>query len=220
MSKVPWNSEELAKLTQLTEKYRENKQNVNWDQVAAQIHSRTASQCKSYYANILKKQLNVQIRQNHMWNYIEILALWTYSVIYKQDFAMIHAHFMPKFTVKQLTSQYQQILRNQKQIIKTFSLLNVDPSHIEQLSNNDFKLHLKLLLVSSKRQKLIDTRILNRQDEKNDKYPIDFSEIAALKAFFGDLDVEKLLQIYKTENGRRKLEEEFEVPDVDVNFRE
>ncbi|CAL6059148.1 Myb-like_DNA-binding domain-containing protein [Hexamita inflata] len=129
MSKVPWTSEELAKLTQLTEKYRENKQNVNWDQVSKHIQSRTASQCKSYYANILKKQLNVEIRQNHMWNYIEILALWTYSVIYKQDFAMIHDRFMPKFTVKQLTSQYQQILRNQKQIIKTFNLLNTDPSH-------------------------------------------------------------------------------------------
>ncbi|CAL6040370.1 Conserved_hypothetical protein [Hexamita inflata] len=76
MRKVSWTTPEIERLTQLTEHSRKFDKKIYWDVVAAQIPSRTASQCKSYYANVLKKTLDVQIRQNHRWNRVEIIALW------------------------------------------------------------------------------------------------------------------------------------------------
>ncbi|CAL6040414.1 Myb-like_DNA-binding domain-containing protein [Hexamita inflata] len=220
MSKKPWNKAEITQLTLLTEPYRTNNTNVNWVHVSQQIQSRTASQCQSYYANILKKQLNVEIRKNHRWNYIEILALWTCAVIYNQDFTLIRKNFMPRFSSKQLSSQYLQILKKQKQIYKVFKEIIQNPQLIQLLSDNDFKLHLQILLIASKRQRILDAISSYRQIKEESKYDADISEKAAIKAFFLDLDFEILLLIYKTENKRRKMDENYSVPEVEVNFTE
>ncbi|CAL6087637.1 Hypothetical_protein [Hexamita inflata] len=114
--------------------------------------------------------------------------------------------------------EYLQILKNQKRIYKTFREITTSPQQIYFISDNDFKLHLYILLIAFKRQRGLEARILNHQNIEQSKYEIDISEKAAIKAFFKNLDIEELLTIYKKENKRRKMDESFSVPDVDVNF--
>ncbi|CAL6068447.1 Myb-like_DNA-binding domain-containing protein [Hexamita inflata] len=93
MKRITWTTMEIEQLTNITEHSRKFDKKIDWDLVASQIPSRTASQCKSYYANVLKKTLDVPIRQNHQWNRVEIMSLWALGVNYDKDFAFIQKNY-------------------------------------------------------------------------------------------------------------------------------
>ncbi|CAL6103982.1 SANT/Myb_domain [Hexamita inflata] len=116
--KQQWSLAEIRKLQICTELQSKSK-GVDWALVAKQMKSRTQSQCKSYYQNVLKPTLNQSIRKNHMWTKVELFSLWTYAVNYNYDFTFIKTltNMFDQFTAKQLYSQWNQLLIKQKLVL-------------------------------------------------------------------------------------------------------
>ncbi|CAL6094511.1 Conserved_hypothetical protein [Hexamita inflata] len=221
MKRVGWTESEIQTLIKITNEYRNRNRQINWEAVSKRIHNRTASQCKSYYANVLKKTLDVEIRQNHMWNRVEILALWTFGVLYNRDYELIQKKFMPKFTVKQIASQFSQIARKQQEIHQHFMKALLDPKYLRTLSENEFKMEWYIVQVGWKRMKMIEVRIFQRSNEEvpDTQYPVDIAELPAIKAFFQDIHPNQLVEVYKPEEVRRGYDiEPFYYPEYQNNF--
>ncbi|CAL6060159.1 SANT/Myb_domain [Hexamita inflata] len=104
--KQQWSLSEIRQLQKLIEQQSHNKC-IDWTNVTKCMKTRTQSQCKSYYQNVLKPTLNMSIHKNHMWTKIELFSLWTYAVNFNQDFSFIKTltNMFDQFTPKQLYSQ-------------------------------------------------------------------------------------------------------------------
>ncbi|CAL6074973.1 Myb-like_DNA-binding domain-containing protein [Hexamita inflata] len=219
--RIAWTQSEIQQLIQLTENNRVANKQIKWNLVAEQIPTRSASQCKSYYANVLKKNMDVEIRQNHMWNRVEILALWVFCVIHNKDFNLIQQNFMSKFTVKQISSQYVQIARKQQQMYSLFKKILNDPNQVQTISEADFKMQWWILRMVIRRMKMINVRILQRVNDEipETKYSLDLAELPAMTAFFLDIDPHDLISTYQAEEIRRGLDKEpFYIPQDKENF--
>ncbi|CAL6100013.1 Myb-like_DNA-binding domain-containing protein [Hexamita inflata] len=145
MKKISWSQNEINKLTVITENNRKYEKKIDWDHIAAQIPTRTASQCKSYYANVLKKTLDVQIRQNHKWNRVELIVLWEFCTAYNKDYVLIQKNFIPNLSVKQISSQFIQIQQKQQEMQRIFKHILKQPSYIQSISDSQFRMHWWIL---------------------------------------------------------------------------
>ncbi|CAL6093893.1 Myb-like_DNA-binding domain-containing protein [Hexamita inflata] len=203
-----WTQEEIQKLTELTLKYRQNNEQINWESVVKQMVTRSEAQCKSYYSNILKKQLNIQTRKNHTWNKTEILSLWTLAINYNADFNQIINNFevFRSFTIKQLQSQWNQLQTRQKLFIERMKSYLTKEDQIQLLSNKQLLTDHFYLRIGSQRKPVIQKLLEKSGDIVNDNgYEPDMSEIRGYEAFFGDFDPDSLLEYYNNELSRRKL---------------
>ncbi|CAL6049183.1 Myb-like_DNA-binding domain-containing protein [Hexamita inflata] len=221
MKKVSWTVQEIEQLQKITELNRQTNKKIKWDVIALSIPTRTASQCRSYYANVLKKTLDTQIRQNHTWNRCEIMALWTFCIAFDKDFAFVQKTYMPKFSVKQISSQFMQVLKKQQQIIQIFRQVLTDNNFIQSLTESDFKMQIWILKAACRRLTMIDVKLLGKSNDgvPDTQYQVDYTEIKAMDAFFEDLDVRRLLQIYEIEEAKRGISEPFYIPSEKVDFR-
>ncbi|CAL6075059.1 Hypothetical_protein [Hexamita inflata] len=159
--------------------------------------------------------------QNHMWNRIEIMALWTYCVVYNKDYAFVQKNFMSKFTVRQISSQFIQIARKQQEMLQVFKAVLEDPSSVQALSESDFNMQWWILRMACGRLGLIQEKLCYQAQGVgvNARLPADFAEIPALEAFFLDVDPHALLPAYKQEEIRRGLDAEpFYEPEYQDNF--
>ncbi|CAL6074975.1 Myb-like_DNA-binding domain-containing protein [Hexamita inflata] len=220
MRKVSWTVPEIEHLTQLTEHSRKFDKKIDWDVVAAQIPSRTASQCKSYYANVLKKTLDVQIRQNHRWNRVEIIALWALCVNFDKDYAFIQQNYIPNMSVKQISSQFIQIQNKHQEMYQIFQQILVNPQYIQKLNLKDFQMQWWILQAAARRKKLIDVKINNKQDNVPvSNFPVDIFEVKSMNMFFLEIEINDLIPIYKEEERRRGLQNQpFQVPKYQASF--
>ncbi|CAL5996379.1 Myb-like_DNA-binding domain-containing protein [Hexamita inflata] len=223
MKRITWTTMEIQHLTEITEYNRKFDKRIDWDLVASQIPSRTASQCKSYYANVLKKNLDIPIRQNHQWNRTEILILWQLCVNFDKDFSFIQKNYIPNMTVKQIGSQFLQIQNKQQEIYQTFKQILNDHFHIQKLSVKDFDMQWWLIRFAVCRYKLIDAEIYHIpcDDVPQSRYRPDISEIKNLKMFFLDVNVNDLVPIYEEEATRRGMQNDpFVIPDDECSFKQ
>ncbi|CAL6040262.1 Myb-like_DNA-binding domain-containing protein [Hexamita inflata] len=221
MKRMTWLTAEIQQLVALTDQYRSTGKQVKWGAICRQIPNRTLSQCKCYYSNVLKKHLDVEVRQNHMWNRVEIMALWTYCVVYNKDYAFVQKNFMSKFTARQISSQFIQIARKQQEMLQVFKAVLEDPSSVRALSESDFKMQWWILRMACGRLDLIQEKLRYEAQGAgvNARLPADFAEIPALEAFFQDVDPHALLPAYKQEEIRRGLDTEpFYEPEYQDNF--
>ncbi|CAL5975572.1 Myb-like_DNA-binding domain-containing protein [Hexamita inflata] len=221
IKRVVWTSSEIKMLYHFTSQTRNINKQIQWQNVIKFIPSRTISQCKSYYANVLKKHLDVEIRQNHMWNRVEILALWTYCVVYNKDYAFVQKNFMSKFTVRQISSQFIQIARKQQEMFQIFKGVLAELASVQALSESDFKIQWWILRMACERLALIKEKLSYepRGAGLDASLPADFAEIPALNAFFQDVDPHQLLPAYRQEEVRRGLDSEpFYEPEYQDNF--
>ncbi|CAL5975574.1 Myb-like_DNA-binding domain-containing protein [Hexamita inflata] len=221
MKRMTWSTAEIQQLVALTEQYRSANKQIKWDAICRQIPNRTLSQCKCYYSNVLKKHLDVEIRQNHMWNRVEIMALWTYCVVYNKDYAFVQKNFMSKFTVRQISSQFIQIARKQQEMFQIFKGVLAEPASVQALSESDFKIQWWILRMACERLALIKEKLSYepRGAGLDASLPADFAEIPALNAFFQDVDPHQLLPAYRQEEVRRGLDSEpFYEPEYQDNF--
>ncbi|CAL6094535.1 Myb-like_DNA-binding domain-containing protein [Hexamita inflata] len=221
MKRATWSTTEIQQLVALTDQYRSAGKQVKWDTICRQIPNRTLSQCKCYYSNVLKKHLDVEIRQNHMWNRVEIMALWTYCVVYNKDYAFVQKNFMSKFTARQISSQFIQIARKQQEMLQVFKAVLEEPSSVQALSESDFKMQWWILRMACGRLDLIQEKLRYEAQGAGvyTRLPADFAEIPALEAFFQDVDPHTLLPAYKQEEIRRGLDAEpFYEPEYQDNF--
>ncbi|CAL5992415.1 Myb-like_DNA-binding domain-containing protein [Hexamita inflata] len=228
MKKISWSQSEINKLTIITENNRKFDKKVDWDYIAAQIPTRTASQCKSYYANVLKKTLDVQIRQNHKWNRVEIIMLWEYGTVYNKDYVLIQKNFIPNLSVKQISSQFIQIQQKQEEMQLIFKHILKNRSFIETISDSQFRMQWWIVRMVCRRLSMMSTppnpnytifHEMNKSLPPSNFPVVDISEKVAIDAFFMKIDPFDLIPIYLNEEKWRGFEnEEFYVPNNEGSF--
>ncbi|CAL5987499.1 SANT/Myb_domain [Hexamita inflata] len=214
--KQEWTNADRDLLTNLTEQYRMNQLQIDWVKIASQMNNRTERQCKSYYANIIKPKLNIESRENHMWSKLEILSLWVLGVNYNADFVIIKNSqsfgLFNDLTVKQMQSQWHQIVKKQKLYYELFKAILQNPVHIATLSQKEFITTAQIVRIAYNRRLLIDLKFFQRQtcviDEKG--RPLDLMEIKAIEQFFLDVNITVLREIYINEHERRGIEDAHE----------
>ncbi|CAL6058140.1 Myb-like_DNA-binding domain-containing protein [Hexamita inflata] len=203
MKKVSWTPQEIKHLTQLTEHNRKFDKKIDWSVVSAQIPSRTASQCKSYYANVLKKTLDVPIRQNHKWNRGEIIALWALCSNFNKDYSFIQKNYIPNLSVKQIASQFSQIQKQQQAIYCTFKKILKKPDYIQNISETEFRQQLQILqAIPPRQEQLVE---MQQQIQYNQLLKTNIFEQNAVKAFFLDINPQILQDQYSLEAIRRSI---------------
>ncbi|CAL6093863.1 Myb-like_DNA-binding domain-containing protein [Hexamita inflata] len=209
MSKQQWSENEVNQLISLTAINRTRKTQINWEQIAKQMGNRTLSQCKSYYANIVKKTLDVDIRSNHMWTRVEIITLWTLCIKWDCNFVAVQ-EVMSNFTTKQLQSQWLQIKRKAAAIQESYHNVLRNPVYIRLVPTKQFLVEQYLVQVGCVRKLLINVKLLGigQGDAPDYGHPVDVAEIKAFQAFFGDVDPDQLTQIYYQEQIRRGLSDQ------------
>ncbi|CAL6007929.1 SANT/Myb_domain [Hexamita inflata] len=207
--KQQWSLSEIRQLQNLTEQQINNR-GIDWSFVSKQMKTRTESQCKSYYQNVLKPTLNMSMRKNHMWTKIELFSLWTYAVNFNQDFSFIKTltNMFDQFTPKQLYSQWNQLVIKQKYIHEKCEQIMNDKQLISQLSDKDLKTIQFLLKCANKRWNLIQQKFFEHSSEELEEngHTVDITEIKAIEVFFCDVDI-KLLVVFTEEINDRKLQE-------------
>ncbi|CAL5987521.1 Myb-like_DNA-binding domain-containing protein [Hexamita inflata] len=218
--KQEWTNAEKNKLIQLTAQYRENFQHIDWPKIASQMENRSDSQCKSYYANIIKPTLNVQIRENHIWTRKELLSLWVMCVNYNADFAtikqpdIINEPIFQNITIKQMQCQWHQLVQKQKLFYSIYKQVEQNEAHIQTLNKKMFVSTAFIIRLAFNRKKMIEQvfSVYQQQTEKIDDkgYPLDLMEIKALEKFFFDVDINKVRQIYIKEHERRGIPDNHE----------
>ncbi|CAL6101158.1 Myb-like_DNA-binding domain-containing protein [Hexamita inflata] len=215
--KQQWSEEEITMLTQLTESNRNSEngkpKQINWSEIAKHFPNRTENTCKSYYANILKKNLNAFIRKNHQWTKEEIMSLWRLSITYNQDFSFIQNNFMSQFSVKQLQSQFVQLKYRQQKYNSDFEKMVKDPCYAQTISQKQLLSELFVAKFSFQRHCLIDP--LLQMCPQDTPKPLDIIEIRAVESFWERIDPKLLCQIITTEQKRRGISDE-EVDNVKI----
>ncbi|CAL5976700.1 Myb-like_DNA-binding domain-containing protein [Hexamita inflata] len=205
--KQQWSQEEKELLIQLTQSDRENKYNIDWEKVAANIKNRTASQCKSYYANIIKPSIGAESRQNHMWTKKELISLYVLGVNYSSDFECVRNadQMFQHFTVKQLASQWHQILKKQQLFLSYYRQIEENPNFITTLGRKDFHASSFVVKVGYDRKFLVQLQYFQRSTQQTDDkgYPLDVMEIKAIEQFFQNLNIDNLYHRYQLEHERR-----------------
>ncbi|CAL6060225.1 SANT/Myb_domain [Hexamita inflata] len=207
--KQQWSLSEIRQLQKLTAQQSNNK-GIDWAFVSQEIQTRTQSQCKSYYQNVLKPTLNMSIRKNHMWTKIELFSLWTYAVNFNQDFSFIKTltNMFDQFTPKQLYSQWNQLVIKQKYIHEKCEQIMNDNKNITEINDKDLKTIQFLLKCANKRWKLIRQKFFEHSSEELEEngHTVDITEIKAIEMFFCNVDIKLLLEVFTEEINDRELQ--------------
>ncbi|CAL5985214.1 Myb-like_DNA-binding domain-containing protein [Hexamita inflata] len=194
-----WIESEVQKLREATSSLTAQKGQINWNAVSQHISTRSPVQCKSYYANVLKKTLDVEINRHHMWTRKEVVTLWTYYCVYGNDYCTIQK-LMASFTVKQISSQLVQILTKSKVIQSDFNKISSNRQQVEQLGKKEFLLQLSILQTAEQ---------LTRRKPSLDKAHSCAVQMGlkAVSTFFGDIQLARLHNVYAAELERRAYED-------------
>lgn len=89
-----WTAEDRQLLIKLVHECTRNRK-IDWDSVGEQFPDRTRQQCKSFYQNVLKKELGVVQKQHHRWTMDDKTILWYTAMTYSKDFATIQKLYFP-----------------------------------------------------------------------------------------------------------------------------
>ena len=100
-----WSDEERQLLVQVADQNTVAGK-INWDKVAEQFQNRTRQQCKSYYQNIIKSDLQMQTRRNHVWCLPEVFRLMACVDIYGKKWEQIAQEHFEGYNSAQLETKY------------------------------------------------------------------------------------------------------------------
>ncbi|CAL6071383.1 Myb-like_DNA-binding domain-containing protein [Hexamita inflata] len=211
-----WTDEERDALILLTKSCVKNSK-IDWDSISSQMKNRTKQQCKSYYTNIVKSQLNIEQRKNHEWTNDEFFLLVTKAMELKNSWTQIQKQYFPNLTKKQIQSQYQYIVNNFiKRYIKDYQRILIDVYEIQKIQDKYFEGGLCLIctansvLMNFQYQEVFDTfdsisddSIITQSYQWKTSVPIIELHMKIVKELLGDLDVQKIAVIYVKEYQRR-----------------
>ncbi|CAL6093895.1 Myb-like_DNA-binding domain-containing protein [Hexamita inflata] len=202
VTRTEWTQEQIDKLIEYTKQYRENSQEINWDIVSGQMQM-SRSQCKSYYQIVLKKQLNLEQRKNHMWSKDEVMGLWAAMQNNNENLELVQKQYFPAFTMKQLRGQYASMAKRHVQYKSDFSSVKQNPQFVSQIEHKSFITECYVIKNACIRKILIDEGYQGLQNAKS----ISESERKAFDQFWGNIDPEKLAPVFTAEQQRRKINE-------------
>ncbi|CAL6053851.1 Myb-like_DNA-binding domain-containing protein [Hexamita inflata] len=211
-----WTRLEIKQLTQVVLESKQNCSKLNWELIAKQMN-RTASQCKSYYQNMLKKQLNMDKRQNHTWTQNEIMMLWIVMKNYENDYKLAQRDYFSNFSIKIIQSKWVQTRRKYLQHINNFKEVYQNPVFIKQISKRDLIQECYIINVSIKRMDLVKKKIIQRSTEQLADYGYcpDIMEIKGYESIWGDIDPNQISIIYQNEQLLRGIQN-YQIEDADV----
>ncbi|CAL6001903.1 Myb-like_DNA-binding domain-containing protein [Hexamita inflata] len=209
ITRQSWTNSEIEKLSNFVTLYKTMKKEMNWEDIGKQLN-RTASQCKSYYQNILKEQLNYNDRKNHTWTRNEIMSLWIVLKNYDNDFKLAQANFFPNLSIKQLQSQWIQVQRRYAQHVENFRRVQQDNSYIKLIPKKQFIAECYIIKVSIRRMDLVEKKIIQMSTEQlqDNGYVPDIMEIKGFNSLWGDMDPLDIELIYKIEQISRGITED------------
>ncbi|CAL6066660.1 Conserved_hypothetical protein [Hexamita inflata] len=211
-----WTAEERATLIQLTQTCFKNSK-IDWDKVSSQMKNRTKQQCKSYYTNIIKSELNIEKRTHHQWNNDEIFLLMQKGQELNCDWTVIQKQYFPSLSKKQLQCQFKHIMDDhiKKYVQDYYKVLN-NIEAFNQISDRDFEGQLSLLTTSNNILTTLRGReVLDSFENLNDdnltqtfQFPTSITmqelDVTNVNRIFGQLNVHALLDIYECEHKKRK----------------
>ncbi|CAL6093463.1 Conserved_hypothetical protein [Hexamita inflata] len=211
-----WTDQERDTLIQLAQNCMKNNK-IDWNTITIQMKNRTKQQCKSYYTNIVKSQLNIEKRKNHEWTNDEFFLLLTKAMELKNSWTQIQKLYFPNLTKKQIQSQYQYIVNNFiKRYIKDYQRILIDVDEIQKIQDKYFEGGLCLIctansvLMNFQYQEVFDTfdsinddSIITQSYQWKTSVPIIELHMKIVKELLGDLDVSKIAVIYVKEYQRR-----------------
>ena len=101
-----WTPEETERLLHLVNRNTSEQGRIDWIRVSASLPNRSYVQCKSFYTNVLKGQLNLS-RQNFHWSAISVAKYIIGILLYGKDIQVIHDLFFPQLKIGQLKTKYK-----------------------------------------------------------------------------------------------------------------
>ncbi|CAL5987788.1 Myb-like_DNA-binding domain-containing protein [Hexamita inflata] len=119
-----WTELEKSQLVAVVERSKRKCGQVDWDEVARCMPSRSRQQCKSYFMNIMKKDCDVKMVKYHTWTEQEVgLLLWCTEVESK-NWEAIQRNYFSGLTKHQLQAKHSYLMQQQlKAKAKTDSFL-------------------------------------------------------------------------------------------------
>ncbi|CAL6093901.1 Conserved_hypothetical protein [Hexamita inflata] len=203
VTRTEWSQNEIDQLIFFTKPYRESNAEINWDIVSEQMR-RTRSQCKSYYQIVLKKQLNLEQRKNHMWAASEVMGLWTAMQTHNEDYSAVQKQFFPSFTLKQLRGQYMSMSKRHTQYMHDFTSILQNPSHIQQIPDKLFISECFVIKIGCRHE--INEGVYDPKSGKLPDYQKEVNE-TAFKSFWRNINPLDLRVVYVIEQQRRRISE-------------
>ncbi|CAL5971960.1 Myb-like_DNA-binding domain-containing protein [Hexamita inflata] len=200
--RIEWTQEQITKLIQFTEPYREKKTEINWNIVAEQMQV-TRSQCRNYYQIVLKKQLQLESRKNHMWSKDEIMSLWGAMQNNNENLDIVQKQHFPTFTKKQLRGQYSSIIKRRKRFLDDYTRVLANPAFIQTIDYNTFVTECCMLKNSCIKKILIE---YGYPGLENANFTSQY-EKRAFDLFWGNINPVELSHIYQVERQRRNISE-------------
>ncbi|CAL6071159.1 Homeobox-like_domain superfamily [Hexamita inflata] len=163
--------------------------------------SRSPVQCKSYYQNYLKQQLNPNPRRNYMWSRADIMQLWMLGCIFGSEYAIIQK-LMGQFTNKQISSQMLQICTRQRSIYADLKKVEMQKDYLQRISDNELELQCNIIQEACTRIKSINLVLQGYASKEK----VDMLDILSIKSFFLDVDPGQLYEPYSEEYKKRRLQ--------------
>ncbi|CAL5991190.1 Myb-like_DNA-binding domain-containing protein [Hexamita inflata] len=200
VTRTEWTQEKIDKLIQVTKSYRESNKDVNWKIISEQMNM-TCSQCRNYYQIVIKKQLQLESRKNHMWSKDEIMSLWGAMQNNNENLDTVQKQYFPTFTKKQLRGQYSSIIKRRKRFLDDYTSILANPAFIQTIDHNTFVTECCMIKNSCIKKILIDegypgleNAALTSQYEK-----------MAFDQFWGNINPLDLQHIFQVEKKRRNV---------------
>ncbi|CAL5970532.1 Myb-like_DNA-binding domain-containing protein [Hexamita inflata] len=108
-----WTEIEKQQLVAVVEQSKRKCGQVDWDEVAKQMPSRSRQQCKSYFMNILKKSYDISMVRYHTWTEKEVKLLLWCTETENKNWDIIHQNYFPNLTKHKLQAKYSYLLQQQ-----------------------------------------------------------------------------------------------------------
>ncbi|CAL6087908.1 Myb-like_DNA-binding domain-containing protein [Hexamita inflata] len=108
-----WTETEKSQLVAVVEQSKRKCGQVDWDEVAKQMPSRSRQQCKSYFMNILKKSYDISMVRYHTWTEKEVKLLLWCTETENKNWDIIQQNYFPSLTKHKLQAKYSYLLSQQ-----------------------------------------------------------------------------------------------------------
>ncbi|CAL5987757.1 Myb-like_DNA-binding domain-containing protein [Hexamita inflata] len=86
---------------------------VDWDEVAKCMPSRSRQQCKSYFMNIMKKDCDVKMVKYHTWTEQEENILLQQAVVEHKNWEVIKHNYFPNLSSHQIQAKFAYLQQQQ-----------------------------------------------------------------------------------------------------------
>ncbi|CAL6064352.1 Myb-like_DNA-binding domain-containing protein [Hexamita inflata] len=205
-TRIKWLQTDIDQLVQLVSQ-QNNSKRIDWDLVSSKMYPpRSRQQCKSFYTNILKKELNVEQTTHHVWTNDETLRMAIEVTKQRLDKKQIHDIYFKHLSQKQVNCQYTNLKNFQQQMIQTLKEIQIDNSKIKELSQTDLIKGVQFVACTITRiNSYVQQAVVGVQEQQESKFHYQTSlnptreEVEASSKLFAGIDMKAVEKIFEKE---------------------